>query len=246
MPEFSLSDVKDSRAYWLDMFIALSSFGYCYVPCFIATEAMQELQSKPSVHSALVWSTIYMFVLYSVVGIFPVLAWGWDRQYEVLSELQGDSVGKSANVMLLLASAMDFLITGISLNQRFQEVVDPRFDPSDWSVKACSKWFLYSLPSFMVTFLMLCFVPNLSSLVGLMTAFVVPFSQLIGPATLIFVAARKGMSRDRLGLFDWLIVLMGLGVGATMLVVGGASTIKSIFFSGPLIQGDFFCKAVAG
>jgi len=94
--------------------------------------------------------------------------------------------------MLLLASAMDFLITGISLNQRFQEVVDPRFDPHDWSVKSCAKWFLYSLPSFLITFLMLCFVPNLSSLVGLMTAFVVPFSQLIGPATLIFVAHAKG------------------------------------------------------
>lgn len=245
-PDLALNDTPGTRAYWADIFTAFSSFGYCYVPCFIATEAMQELESKTSVHSALWWSTLYMFVLYTIVGALPVIAWGWDREYEVLSELKGDIFGKTANFMLLLASAMDFLITGISLNQRFQESIDPNFNPQDWSAKACAKWFLYALPSFTITFLMLCFVPNLNSLVGLMTAFVVPFSQLLGPATLTLVAARKGMLGSRLRLHDWIAVLMGCGVGTTMLVLGGASTINSIFFSGPLIKGDFFCKAVAG
>jgi len=132
------------------------------------------------------------------------------------------------------------------LNQRCQELVDPGFDPHDWSARSCGKWFVYSLPSFALTFLMLCFVPDLNSLVGLMTAFVVPFSQLIGPATLTLVATRKGMLGSRLRFYDWAVVLMGFVVGTAMLMIGGASTIKSIFFSGPLIKGDFFCKAVAG
>merc|ERR1712226_1318123 len=90
-----VNDSPGDRGYWADVFTALSSFGYCYVPIFIAT--------------------------------------------------------------------MDFLITAISLNQRLQENIDPDFDPRDWSGKTNLKWFLFSMPSLMVTFLMLCFIPDLNS-----------------------------------------------------------------------------------
>merc|ERR1712129_379353 len=145
-----------------------------------------------------------------------------------------------------MASATSFIITAISLNQRLQQRVDPGFDPRDWSKKACAKWFLYSLPSLAVGFLMLCFIPNLSSLVGLMTAFVVPCSQTIGPAILLLLAAHKGMLGRHLGCLEWVSVIAGFCTGALMIVVGGASTVYSIFFSGPLFHGNFFCDAVAG
>merc|ERR1712167_242928 len=130
--------------------------------------------------------------------------------------------------MLFMASGMDFLITSISLNQRCQEFFDPNFDPYDWSMKSCLKWFLYSTPSFVLTILMLCFLPELSTLVGLMTAFVVPFSQLIGPATLTLLARRKCMLENDLGMQGWFAVLAGFVVGSMMLFIGGVSTIKSI------------------
>jgi len=179
------------------------------------------------------------------VGIGPVLAWGWERNYEVLTELQADFYGRGANVMLLLASGMDFVITGISLNQRLQEIRDPDFDPNDWSWAACMKWFLYSLPSSVISFLMLCFIPDLSTLVGLMTAFVVPFSQIIGPAVLTILASRQGKLGYTLGMKDWILLLFGFIVATVMLVVGGASTIYTIFWE-TKITGNFFCDAVAG
>merc|ERR1712190_668028 len=78
-------------------------------------------------------------------------------------ELPLDWGGRTANLMLLLASGMDFLITAISLNQRFQQIIDPQFDHDDWSRSGCLKWFLYSLPSLVVSFVMLCFIPDLET-----------------------------------------------------------------------------------
>jgi hypothetical protein len=246
LPAFELSDTVGDRANWADVFTALSSFGYCYVPVFIATEAMQEMKIKSHAVGGLWVSTVGMLGLYAVVGICPVLAWGWRREFEVLSELQGDMFGRLANVMLFLASGMDFLITAISLNQRLQENIDPGFDARDWSWKSNVKWLLLSMPSLIITFLMLCFIPDLNSLVGLMTAFVVPFSQIIGPALLTLLASRKGLLGTQLRLKDWFLIIVGVCIGTVMLIVGGASTIKSIFFNGPLIKGNFFCDAVAG
>merc|ERR1712232_1380104 len=236
---------KGERGYWNDVFTAISSFGYGYVPCFIATEAMQELRVKGDVGKALWSSTIGMYVLYAIVGIGPVLAWGWERNFEVLTELQADFYGRGANVMLLVASGMDFVITGISLNQRLQELVEPGFDANDWSWATCMKWLLYSLPSSIISFLMLCFIPDLSTLVGLMTAFVVPFSQIIGPAVLTILAARQGKLGYSLRFGDWALLICGFAVGSAMLIIGGASTIYTIFWETKII-GNFFCDAVAG
>lgn len=241
----TLSGDTDARGYWSAVFMALSSYCYGYVPCFIATEAMHEMKNKGDARKSLWSSTIGMYILYAIVGIGPVLAWGWERNYEVLSELKADFFGRGANLMLLIAAMMDFVITGISLNQRLQEAIDPGFNPHDWSKQACLKWFLYSLPSSTIAFLMLCFIPDLSTLVGLMTAFVVPFSQIIGPAVLTIMAARKGLLGYKLSLGDWVLFVCAFIVGALMLVVGGSSTIYTIFWKTKL-EGNFFCDAVAG
>merc|ERR1712070_570517 len=145
---------------------------------------MQEIENKNDMQKALWTSTGCMFVLYTAVGLFPVLAWGWQRPDDVLTELSDDWLGRTANATLMLASGTDFLITAISLNQRAQETLNPSYDVNDWSLKACGKWFCYSTPSVLVSFVMLCFIPKLASLSGLMTAFVVPFSQIMGPAVL--------------------------------------------------------------
>merc|ERR1712039_246231 len=100
----------------------------------------------------------------------------------------------------------------------------------------------YSLPSSIISFLMLCFIPDLSTLVGLMTAFVVPFSQIIGPAVLTVLASRQGKLGYSLKLSDWMLIVTGCCVGAVMLVVGGASTVYTIFWK-TQITGNFFCDA---
>merc|ERR1711972_213514 len=178
-------------------------------------------------------STIGMYVLYALVGIVPVLAWRWDRDINFLQELPLDWGGRTANLMLLLASGMDFLITAISLNQRFQQIIDPQFDHDDWSRSGCLKWFLYSLPSLVVSFVMLCFIPDLETLSGLMTAFVVPFSQILGPSIIIPLA---GEEKAAIG--------FGFVVGVAMLAAGISSTIFNLLSIS--FEGDFFCEVVAG
>jgi hypothetical protein len=240
-----LSVDEDNPGYWADVFTSASLFCYGYVPVFIATEAMQEMEDKNDMQRALWASTGVMYVLYATVGLFPVLAWGWQRPDDILSELSNDWLGRSANATLMIASGTDFLITAISLNQRAQETLNPNFDVNDWSPKACGRWFCYSTPSLLVSFLMLCFIPKLASLSGLMTAFVVPFSQIMGPATLSYMACRKGLLRRRLTLAEnCLLIVSGL-VGIMLLVLGSIATIYNIFWK-TTFQGNFFCDQVAG
>jgi hypothetical protein len=238
--------VATNRANWVEVFQAISLFCYCYVPCFIATEAMQELNDKQEVKKALLSSTIVMYFIYALVGLVPSIYWGWNRTENVLFELQSDFFGRAANLTLFIASGTDFLITSVSLNQRVQEVVDPGFDLADWSAKAVMKWFLYTLPSFSVGFLMLCFIPDLATLACLMTAFVVPFSQIIGPALLALLASRRQMIPALL-LWEKAVVFVGLAVGVVMLIIGMSATAVSVWdvFSKMDVSGSFFCDAVA-
>merc|ERR1712070_223559 len=119
------------------------------------------------------------------------------------------------------------------------------FDVDDWSLKACAKWFCYSTPSLLVSFLMLCFIPKLASLSGLMTAFVVPFSQIMGPALLSLLASRKGLLRRRLTLAENVLMMVSLLVGLLLLGLGASATIYSIFWR-TTFEGNFFCDQVAG
>jgi len=240
-----LSPDKGNPGYWAEVFTSASLFCYCYVPVFIATEAMQEMEDKSDMQRALWISTVCMYMLYAIVGLIPVLAWGWDRPVDILSELHNDFWGRAANATLMIASGTDFLITAISLNQRAQETLNPNFDVNDWSLKGCTKWLSYSTPSLLVSFLMLCFIPKLDSLSGLMTAFVVPFSQIMGPAWLSFMACRKGLLKRRLTIAEkCLLVVSGL-VGVMLLVLGASATIYSIFWD-THFHGNFFCEQVAG
>ncbi len=110
------------------------------------------------------------------------------------------------------------------------------------------KWFFYTLPPFTIGFALLCFVPDLGTLAGLMTAFVVPFSQLIGPAVLGLIASRKNMLGHRMSMFDLVVLYIGVLVGMLMLFLGMAATVVSVYdlVSNPeTFAGNFFCDDVA-
>jgi len=201
------------------------------------------MKCKQDVKKALWSSTILMYVIYAFVGRIPSVIWGWNRPDNVLNELHGDFFGRAANLTLFIASGTDFLITSVSLNQRVQEIADPQFDPTDWGMQSNMKWFLYTLPSFTIGFLLLCFIPDLATLAGLMTAFVVPFSQIIGPAALSFIASRRGIINP-LAVWEWIAIFVGFAVGICMLIFGIAATIASVLAL-PAPAGNFFCDAVA-
>jgi hypothetical protein len=243
-PSLPLSTDESDPGYWADLFTSASLLCYCYVPVFIATEAMQEMGDKTEMQRALWVSTGSMYVLYAGVGILPVLAWGWQRPDDILSELSNDWLGRTANATLMIASGTDFLITAISLNQRTQETLNPGFDANDWSLRACGKWCCYSSPSLLVSFAMLCFIPKLASLSGLMTAFIVPFSQIMGPAVISVLASRKGLLGRRLVLAEKLLMVVSILVGILLLALGSSATVYSIFWR-TTFEGNFFCDQVA-
>merc|ERR1712150_67065 len=184
---------------------------------------MQEMKNKPDVKKALVSSSVLMYVIYAFVGLVPSIVWGWNRTENVLNELHGDFFGRAANLTLFIASGTDFLITSVSLNQRVQELVDPEFDPADWSSRANIKWLFYTLPSFSIGFMLLCFVPDLATLACLMTAFVVPFSQILGPVVLAIFASRRGILPPLL-CWERFILVIGIVVGVAMLIFGISAT----------------------
>lgn len=243
-PPSSLSAMDAERGHWPEVFSAVSNFAYCYVPCFIATEALQEMQDKSQMRKASVSSTVSMYVLYVIVGLIPVYYWGWNVPQPITDKLEHDWLGISANLTLFLASGVDYIITSISVNQWFQEHVDPTLNVEDWSIKTCVRWFLCSLPSALITFAMCCFVPKLEVMMGIMTSAIAPMSQIIMPATIVFVGARKCLLHKVLQRYEWAILLLSFCAGAFVVCVGLSSTFYYLIHID--FSGDFFCTIVAG
>eukprot|EP00931_Biecheleriopsis_adriatica_P050694 TRINITY_DN29374_c0_g1_i2.p1 TRINITY_DN29374_c0_g1~~TRINITY_DN29374_c0_g1_i2.p1 ORF type:complete len:207 (-),score=37.70 TRINITY_DN29374_c0_g1_i2:22-642(-) len=206
---------------------------------------MQEMGDKPSIKTSVDVATWSMFVLYTVVGLVPVSNWGWHRKDNVLSELGHGLPSLLANFCLLIPAAADFLVTAISLNKMALETLDPSIDIHDFRPKTRAKWFFVTLPSLLTTLLLMCFVPKLTVLAGLLTSFVIPAAQLVLPALAAVGASRKGLLGRLLTTHELLAITLGLNMGLLMIVAGGSSTVYSIVFR-TSYQGDFFCELVAG
>eukprot|EP00746_Dinoflagellata_sp_MGD_P004250 gnl/MRDRNA2_/MRDRNA2_108191_c0_seq1.p2 gnl/MRDRNA2_/MRDRNA2_108191_c0~~gnl/MRDRNA2_/MRDRNA2_108191_c0_seq1.p2 ORF type:complete len:123 (+),score=14.16 gnl/MRDRNA2_/MRDRNA2_108191_c0_seq1:544-912(+) len=122
--------------------------------------------------------------------------------------------------------------------------MDPDFDVEDWSVKACGRWFLCSLPSALLTFAMCCFVPKLEVMIGIMTSVIAPMSQIVMPAIIVFVGARKSLLQKVLRRYEWGVLLFAFCMGAAVVSVGISSTLYYLIHID--FSGDFFCSVVAG
>merc|ERR1712217_700676 len=87
-------------------------------------------------------------------------------------------------------------------------------------------------------------IPDLETLSGLMTAFVVPFSQILGPSVIILLAAKHGLSGHPLTGKEKAAIGFGFVVGVAMLAAGISSTIFNLlsisFVGGMFVQWKAF------
>jgi len=242
---FALNNDTTSQGYWVKVFQAMALFNYCYEPCFIATEVMHEMKDKRQMKKSLDIATWTMFAIYCAAGVVPVYFWGWQRRENGLQELGHGKFAVLANICLLLPSSVDFLVTAISLNKMALEVFDPGIDINDWGAGTRAKWFFVSLPAMMVTLALLCFVPRITTLLGLLTSCVIPTAQLLLPAAMAIMASRRHLLGRSLTSAEYVAIAMGVNIGLLSVVLGSSSTFYVIFFQSDF-NGSFFCELVAG
>merc|ERR1712216_995978 len=97
-------------------------------------------------------------------------------------QLPYDWAGITVNCLLCYGAWLDYLISAIVFTGFLQKMFEPGFDESDFSMGACGRWFLYSLPGNLSAVLLICFVPHLETLVGVITATCATSGSFIVPA----------------------------------------------------------------
>merc|ERR1719336_1740276 len=130
-----------------------------------------------------------MVVIYMVVGLIPVLHWGRDIDDPITDMLEHDEKGRVANLLLFFASGLDFLLAAITVNMFVRKFLPSDID--DFICVGSVRWALITLPGLAITVALALLVPNMETLLGLLTAVVVPLSQLILPSFLMVFAAGK-------------------------------------------------------
>merc|ERR1712107_396632 len=76
----------------------------------------------------------------------------------------------------------DYLICEIVFTGYLQQTFEPGFDRPDFSAGACGRWFLYSLPGNLCALGFVSFVPQLETLVGVISATCVTLASFTLPA----------------------------------------------------------------
>jgi len=242
---------------WATWFGAIGSVSYIYAPCYITVEVMAEMNRPSEMYHSLVVSTCFIIGVYLLVGLTPVLWWGWDLQGEITNMLDHGFMGRAANLLLLVASGYDYLLASFPVNALVQRTVAPDFNMEDYSASGCLKWAVISAASFLLSLALATMMPRLQTLVGLISSLCIPTSQLIIPSVLLLWGNKKhavleddivdevklleqsnALTVDRI-IDESVMYGVALCVGIVMVISATTATIYNI--ANTSYEGDFFC-----
>jgi hypothetical protein len=167
---------------WANVISALGNLLWVFAPVFINTELVAEMQKPQKANTQLFAAAGCVAILYIVVGVTTARVWGTSVQDPINLQLPYDWMGISVNCLLIYGAGLDYLISEIVCTNYVQEVFEPSFDKKDFSLKACCRWLVYSMPANICAIVLICFVPQLETLVGVITATCVTLGSLTLPA----------------------------------------------------------------
>mmetsp|Transcript_7440 Transcript_7440/g.18836 ORF Transcript_7440/g.18836 Transcript_7440/m.18836 type:complete len:494 (-) Transcript_7440:61-1542(-) len=155
---------------WSNVLSALSNFLWILAPVFINTELAAVMEQPEQVHRQLFMSACCMSFLYLIVGLVGATTWGVSVPNPINLQLPHDWAGIAVNCLLIYGAGLDYLLSQIVCTGFVQELLDPGFDKSDFSASGCCRWLAYSMPANACALVLVCFVPELETLVGVVTA----------------------------------------------------------------------------
>jgi len=176
------SPVISSGSTWSDTISACGNFLWIFAPVFINTELVTEMRYPQHVHKQLLAAACCLIALYTVVGVTGAVTWGSSVQEEINLQMPYDWAGITVNCLLIYGAWLDYLIAEIVCTGYLQEFFEPTFDKQDFSPLACARWFTYTLPSNVTALLLISFVPQFETLVGIVTATTIASGSFILPA----------------------------------------------------------------
>ena len=159
---------------WHDLALAVSVFSYTFAPSFILIEVMSDVKDKESYKSALCTSSVIQVSFYIVAGLVGVLLWGWNVSDPVTLEIpDGSWVGFLLSAMVGIAVCLDYLIASKIVNDWARRAFFPKTWTKTVGCGGLVRHFCITLLSSGLSLGIVLAVPDLSTLVGVVTGFAV-------------------------------------------------------------------------
>ena len=159
---------------WHDLALAVSAFSYTFAPSFILIEVMSDMKDKTSYKSALYTSAALQVSFYLVVGLVGVALWGWNVSDPVTLEIpDGSWIGLLLSAMVAFAVCLDYLIASKVVNDWTRRTLFPKSWEKGSGCREVVRHFFITLLTTTISLGMVLAIPELSTLVGVVTGLAV-------------------------------------------------------------------------
>ena len=263
-PDFAAPHIRvlafgSSHLPWEKLISALSIYLYSFCPMFVAVEVAAGMKQPERIRVALVVSYAFpALCVYCPTGVAVALLWGANVPNPVTSAMGTGILSGVTNGMLLYSTLLDFVVAATPVNGVAQRRLFPELSDVKMTTRSIPRWLLITLPSLACALGLAIFVPQLDSLVGLLTFLCVPLAMLFGPAGMMLLSLRRrsasnpeaaGDSADlakfdvaKLAADSKYLLALGVGVGLPFVPAIFAETIYSV--SQLQLSGRYWCASV--
>lgn len=217
---------------------SIAVFGY--VPSFLTAELASCMENPRDMTKSLWLSGALNLIMMLGVGVPVVLTWGYNMGY--VAPLTGQFAGKGTanvdawdagnlttallNTFVLIGNFVSYMLDSVPLGRFCQRCWAPHFKDT-WKCGDILRYAGFTLPTFLIGFLLSFFFPSLDFLVNCLTFLTTPWVTMIYPAALywkVFHAGDPSLLDTRSKVLDAMSGSMKLGVSlvAVMGFVGVA------------------------
>jgi len=182
---------------------SIAVFGY--VPSFLTAELASCMKDPRDMTKSLWLSGALNLTMMLGVGIPVVLTWGYNMGY--VAPLTGQFAGKGTatvsawdagnvttavlNTFVLIGNFVSYMLDSVPLGRFCQRCWAPQFKDT-WSCADILKYAGFTLPTFLIGFLLSFFFPSLDFLVDCLTFLTTPWVTMIYPAALYWKVFHAG------------------------------------------------------
>jgi len=232
-------DDHDDRYKWYNLFGALSTFVYSCLPACIVVETMSTMENPEDMEFAVYCSFALYSLVYIATGVVGCIGWGGDVVNPCTDVMHNNWGGVLTKWILVYSTMLDFVIASTTVNSYLVRMMGITYGWT-YSCEDMGRWFLISLPSALMAFIMACVTPKLETLTGLSDSLTGTTVQISGMAGLMLVGngGDHGVSRTTL------ILTLGFGILLSVLIF--SETFYTVGWRTHYTAGNYWCDVVGG
>jgi hypothetical protein len=194
---------------WYNYCVALTGFFYTFPVVFILFEVRSGMQDPKQCKKALNTSAAIQVVLYLVSGLTGVAMWGWNVADPITIEIpRGSWLGLFLNIVVVLATALDYFIAAKICNEWFRNT----FLPTSSNKETIVSRLIYTFPTSLFAIICVLFIPDFDTMIGLLTSITI-----MGMSTWVSTVAWEwgGRRYTKVNQFIiWIFSIIGLACNA--------------------------------